>query len=189
MIREAVVDAYVSFFQAKKKLYEATKPNFVLTDETIIQMVDETQQQFGEGYRLNDEEIELVIRRIKSLNTIFQEEGSALLGDYEHDYEWYNKLLNTEGFDEYYWNRYKNYLLNVKHFSPTIVDVLENKTLRSIMSYLGNPLEEDTTFSIRGLVVGDVQSGKTSNYLGLLSKAADAGYKVIFIFWNVLSYS
>ena len=40
MIREAVVDAYVSFFQAKKKLYEATKPNFVLTDETIIQMVD-----------------------------------------------------------------------------------------------------------------------------------------------------
>ena len=48
------------------------------------------------------------------------------------------------------------------------------------MSYLGNP-NEDAPFSIRGLVVGDVQSGKTSNYLGLISKAADAGYKVIFI--------
>ena len=70
MIIEAVVDAYVSIFQTKKKLYEATKPNFVLTDETIIQMVDETQQLLGEGYRLFDEERELVIRRIKSLNTI-----------------------------------------------------------------------------------------------------------------------
>ena len=48
------------------------------------------------------------------------------------------------------------------------------------MSYLGNPNEE-SGFSVRGLVVGDVQSGKTSNYLGLITKAADAGYKVIFI--------
>ena len=182
MIREAVVDAYVSFFQAKKKLYEATKPNFVLTDETIIQMVDETQQQFGEGYRLNDEEIELVIRRIKSLNTIFQEEGSALLGDYEHDYEWYNKLLASDEFEQYYWNRYKSYLQNKSNPLPdTIIDILENNTLKNIMSYLGDPRENTTHYSIRGLVVGDVQSGKTSNYIGLATKAADAGYKVIFV--------
>ena len=182
MIREAVVDAYVSFFQAKKKLYEATKPNFVLTDETIIQMVDETQQQFGEGSRLSDEEIELVIRRIKSLNTIFQDEGSALLGDYEHDYEWYNKLLASDEFEQYYWNRYKSYLQNKSNpLSDTVIDILENNTLKNIMSYLGDPRENATHYSIRGLVVGDVQSGKTSNYIGLATKAADAGYKVIFV--------
>ncbi len=182
MIREAVVDAYVSFFQAKKKLYEATKPNFVLTDETIIKMVDETQQQFGEGSRLSDEERELVIRRIKSLNTIFQDEGSALLGDYEHDYEWYNKLLASDGFEQYYWNRYKSYLQNKSNPLPdTVIDILENNTLKNIMSYLGDPRESTTHYSIRGLVVGDVQSGKTSNYIGLATKAADAGYKVIFV--------
>lgn len=182
MIREAFVDAYVSFFQTKKKLYEATKPNFVLTDETIIQMVDETQQQFGEGYRLSDEEIELVIRRIKSLNTIFQDEGSALLGDYEHDYEWYNKLLASDEFEQYYWNRYKSYLQNKSNpLSNTVIDILENNTLKNIMSYLGDPRENTTHYSIRGLVVGDVQSGKTSNYIGLATKAADAGYKVIFV--------
>jgi hypothetical protein len=59
------------------------------------------------------------------------------------------------------------------------VDTLEKDTF-NMMSYLGNPNEE-AGFSVRGLVVGDVQSGKTSNYLGLLTKAADAGYKVIFI--------
>ena len=48
------------------------------------------------------------------------------------------------------------------------------------MSYIGDPGESEG-FSIRGLVVGDVQSGKTSNYLGLVTKAADAGYRVIII--------
>ena len=31
------------------------------------------------------------------------------------------------------------------------------------------------------MVVGSVQSGKTANYIGLLTKAADYGYKVIII--------
>lgn len=81
--------------------------------------------------------------------------------------------------DEYYWPRYKAHLEN-KNFSPAGIDTLENKTLPKLMSYIGNP-NEDSPFSIRGLVVGDVQSGKTSNYLGLITKAADAGYKVIFL--------
>ena len=31
------------------------------------------------------------------------------------------------------------------------------------------------------MVVGSVQSGKTANYIGLLTKAADYGYKVIIV--------
>ena len=182
--RNEIFDIYLSQFASYKSVQQLINPNFVLRDDNILESLEQTKERFiqiiPEIELQDDERIEL-INKIKSLYSIFQEEGHVILGDYDHDYEWYNKLLISEGFDEYYWNRYKNYLLNVKHFSPTIVDVLENKTLKSIMSYLGNPLEEDTTFSIRGLVVGDVQSGKTSNYLGLLSKAADAGYKVIFI--------
>ena len=34
----------------------------------------------------------------------------------------------------------------------------------------------------RGLVVGNVQAGKTADYIGLVCKAADSGYKVIVIF-------
>ena len=37
----------------------------------------------------------------------------------------------------------------------------------------------------RGMVCGNVQSGKTSNYLGI-TKAADAGYKVIIIIAGML---
>ena len=33
----------------------------------------------------------------------------------------------------------------------------------------------------KGMVVGDVQSGKTSNYIGLIAKAIDCGYKLIIV--------
>lgn len=39
----------------------------------------------------------------------------------------------------------------------------------------------------RGMVVGHVQSGKTSNYVGLINKATDAGYKVIIIIAGTIS--
>ena len=38
----------------------------------------------------------------------------------------------------------------------------------------------------KGMVVGNVQSGKTANYIGLISKAADAGYKVIVVLAGML---
>ena len=48
------------------------------------------------------------------------------------------------------------------------------------MNYIGNPMSESDFFK-RGLIIGDVQSGKTSTYIGLMCKAADAGYKVFFL--------
>ena len=37
------------------------------------------------------------------------------------------------------------------------------------------------------MVVGHVQSGKTSNYVGLINKATDAGYKVIIVIAGTIS--
>ena len=76
----------------------------------------------------------------------------------------------------------KSYLQNKSNPLPdTVIDILENNTLKNIMSYLGDPRECTTHYSIRGLVVGDVQSGKTATYGGLICKAADAGYKVVIV--------
>ncbi|MFI9326175.1 Z1 domain-containing protein [Kitasatospora sp. NPDC052868] len=48
-----------------------------------------------------------------------------------------------------------------------------------VVSMLDHPLE--STFSTRGLVVGYVQSGKTTNFTALIAKAADAGYKFFIV--------
>ena len=49
-----------------------------------------------------------------------------------------------------------------------------------------NP-KETKSFDRRGMVVGHVQSGKTSNYVGLINKATDAGYKVIIVIAGTIS--
>ena len=50
-----------------------------------------------------------------------------------------------------------------------------------ILDGLFDPNQQDVIISKKGLVVGQVQSGKTANYVGLICKAADAGYNVIIV--------
>lgn len=104
--------------------------------------------------------------------------GESLLDDYD-DIEWYKNIKDT--IEPKFWSRYSNYLIDKKHFSPNVVATLGNETLdRDIMNYLGNP-NSNYNFFKRGLIIGDVQSGKTSTYIGLMCKAADAGYKVFIL--------
>jgi hypothetical protein len=48
------------------------------------------------------------------------------------------------------------------------------------MDHMGNPAESNS-WARRGLVIGDVQSGKTGTYIGLMDKAIDVGYHVIIL--------
>jgi len=76
-----------------------------------------------------------------------------------------------------YWLRYKNWLLADR---PTqVVDDLE-RDAQMILGRLGNPLIIEP-WDRRGLVVGQVQSGKTQNFVGLLAMAIDAGYRQIVV--------
>lgn len=79
--------------------------------------------------------------------------------------------------DWYYWRRYRDYL--EAQLADTVVDGLDNAT-DDILALLEDPHRNDA-WDRRGLVVGHVQSGKTSNYSGLICKAADAGYKIIIV--------
>jgi len=181
--KEQLFEIYISNFNAYVLAKRLKNKLFSPNEETINESIRQTEEllyKLNNEEKLSDEDKADLTNKIKSIYSIYQEEGYAILGDYEHDYEWYNTLKSKKDFKEYYWDRYKNYLLINKHFSTNVLNTLDKDTSK-IMSYLGNPNEGDKSFSIRGLVVGDVQSGKTSNYLGLLSKAADSGYKIIIV--------
>lgn len=75
------------------------------------------------------------------------------------------------------WNRYKLYMKNKDKSFP--VDELDDFTDR-ILDKCINP-KTIGSWDRRGMVVGHVQSGKTSNYVGLINKATDAGYKIIIV--------
>lgn len=75
------------------------------------------------------------------------------------------------------WNRYKIYM-NQKDASFPI-DSLDDITDK-ILDKCVNP-KISGRWDRRGMVVGNVQSGKTANYTGLINKATDAGYKLIIV--------
>jgi hypothetical protein len=78
-----------------------------------------------------------------------------------------------------FWNRYREYLQYDKNYPDNVLTQLDKLTDRTLDG-LFNPAITDG-ISKYGLVVGQVQSGKTSNYTGLICKAADSGYKLIIV--------
>ncbi|MBE0610059.1 MAG: Z1 domain-containing protein [Dehalococcoidia bacterium] len=78
-----------------------------------------------------------------------------------------------------YWRRYERYLEEEKRYAPATVRRLGQLT-DEVLRRLEDP-DRGGSWDRRGLVVGQVQSGKTSNYAGLICKAADAGYRLIIV--------
>ena len=76
-----------------------------------------------------------------------------------------------------YWNRYKTYLS--KNDSSFPINDLD-KVTDVILDKCFNP-NIPGRWDRRGMVVGNVQSGKTANYIGLINKAIDSGYKLIIV--------
>jgi hypothetical protein len=87
-------------------------------------------------------------------------------------------VAKKRSIDNYYWERYRTLLMQ-KGIPATVLVELET----SVESVLDKTFDPDDANSVdrRGLVMGNVQSGKTQHYIGLMTKAADAGYKVIIV--------
>ena len=79
-----------------------------------------------------------------------------------------------------FWSRYKFYLQSEQHFAPSVVEELDLLT-DTILDKLFDPNQRGIQLAKKGLVVGQVQSGKTANYTGLICKAADAGFNFIIV--------
>jgi len=77
-----------------------------------------------------------------------------------------------------FWEGYKK-MLSEGSMASTTITKLDNLT-SDILNRLGDPSRAGV-WDKRGMVVGDVQSGKTGNYLGLINKAADAGFRIIIV--------
>lgn len=89
---------------------------------------------------------------------------------------WIQGHETSQGF---YWRRQRDFLAHALHRRDFEIDSLDQSTDK-ILSYLGDPKKSDP-FSIRGLAIGYVQSGKTQNFSALTAKAADAGYKIVIV--------
>lgn len=159
--QNTIVNPVVSFFNGK------TSPTY----EEIKAKVQEIAGFFG-----YTGDLEPIVRSVEAATNCTMEIGSYITSDEdEHDINWINRIKTSE---RVYANSYEQYLKN-EGMPPVIVDTI-SKSNDEVLSLLDDPLKPES-FQRRGLVIGDVQSGKTSNYLSLITKAADAGYKFIIV--------
>lgn len=95
--------------------------------------------------------------------------------------EWFEKKKGEQSRLHDYWERYSDYLSQEKDFDEDTIKVLKRST-EEILGYCANPTPSlGEPKKRKGLVVGDVQSGKTANYMALISMACDYDYKLIII--------
>ncbi len=133
------------------------------------------------GYSLTEDEIKAEVMKIQA-----QYVHRMGLGAWFEAKDFAPWLQDSQGnITWYYWERYRKYLLYKKGFSNHVLNALDS-TSDNILDHIENPLKEGS-WARKGLVVGDVQSGKTANYTGLICKAVDAGYKVIIVLAGMLN--
>lgn len=78
------------------------------------------------------------------------------------------------------WDSYREYLMDVRRRPPAVVTDID-VTTDEVLGRLEDPLDLQRGWDRRGMVVGQVQSGKTANFAGIICKAIDAGYKLVIV--------
>ncbi len=119
-------------------------------------------------------EIEGVVKSLE-LAYVVQQGTAVAVVDRETPPDWYVGELRRPGP---FMSRYLQKLAE-DGWPIRSVEELRDSTAR-VLELLDNP-RRPGPWQWRGLVVGDVQSGKTAHYAGVINRAVDAGYRVVIV--------
>lgn len=109
-----------------------------------------------------------------------EEDSAVLLSDEAEVSTWWIDYKKEKADKLDFWNRYNKYLSSVKHWEASAIKKSIDNTTDTLLNSIANP-QLGVNDERRAMVVGYVQSGKTANYIGLINKALDAGYKYIVV--------
>lgn len=141
------------------------------------------KEQFGNAAGKID--LDKIRRSLEHQWNVYVPPAMIIEGQGDHE-EWLTTLMEHKGkrpISWSYWNRYKRFLREKRKLPGTAIDELD-RTTTQILAHLEDPKREGA-WDRRGMVVGNVQSGKTGNFTGLINKAVDAGYMLVIVLAGV----
>lgn len=144
------------------------------------QEVSSRAASFRAFFTVSDEDFETVLRSLHSRLAITMDLGTALRDEYKFA-PWLS--ASKSSIESFYWERYR-VLLYQRSWPHQVVNTLD-KVTDDILDLTADP-RRSGAWKRRGLVVGEVQSGKTAAYTALICKAADAGYFFIVLLTGTL---
>ena len=152
-------------------------PDYPPTETQFEEMAMNLRSLLQPRFPVSDDEFAEIRRKLKA-NVVVQMELGIAITDNKHPHQSWLPARRAD-LDFFFWKRYKTYLEEIKGWNSRVTGSLD-RVSDEIVDLLGDP-KSDELFQRRGLVLGDVQSGKTANYTAICNKAADTGYNVIII--------
>lgn len=137
--------------------------------------LENTVRVHGAAFKLSDQEVQRFVKHLETVYGTTQEDGHVLKDNFS---EWYPQ--EKKSIDFHYWKRLRTFWIENAVLPKAVVNSVDTVT-DEIMGFLGNPKDKESWNRRRGLVMGHVQMGKTTNYSALISKAADSGYRIIIV--------
>ena len=148
------------------------------TEYEFIKEADTMRTMTYATFPVSDEEYNMILRKVQASTIVIMDDG-IYISDLNSKHQSWLPARRSD-IDFFYWERYKKYLEDEKGWNTRVTATLD-KVSDEIVDLLGDPKDTTNSFQIRGLVLGDVQSGKTANYTAVCNKAADCGYRVIIV--------
>lgn len=147
-----------------------------ITPDELESEIKKMAMMFASYYPNEELDQEALLRQVVFDFGVFEGAVKVLEDNRDHK-EWLADERATIQWN--FWNRYKKYLEVDEKLPPAVVTSID-ETTDEVLKRLESP-RRTGSWDRRGMVVGNVQSGKTSNYTGLITKAVDAGYKIVII--------
>lgn len=167
-----------------------TQPNFQATLMYLRVMIDldlrgrapvqkgylsQAVADHGARFNLDAEQHERYVKYLETVYGTEQDDGHLLRGMFK---EWFPQSKGS--IDFHYWKRLEKHWRDSSILPVDVIRSVDTVT-DEILGYAGNPKDKTGWNRRRGLVMGHVQMGKTTNYSALISKAADSGYRIIIV--------
>ena len=152
------------------------------TPELLKEFIERMQNAYPE-YNIDEQ---YLFSKLESIHFITLTEDFISLEDAKGHEDWFNPSTNstlTRKTEWHFWDHFRDYLLTKRKWPPKVITGIDNLSSQ-ILSKLEDP-NRNGKWDCRGMVMGGVQSGKTANYTGLITKAADVGYKLIIVLAGV----
>lgn len=167
--------------QAAKNLADATIA-IIANDEDspTATRVDSVLHAMRAAIPMSDADFESARRHVQARLILVMDKGIVVATKFEH---WLRH--KKADMPTYYWQRFRSHLVHDLGWGFKVVRALDDTT-DDLLDYAGDPAASGA-WKRRGLVVGNVQSGKTATYTALCNKAADAGYKLIILLAGTLN--
>lgn len=166
-----------TFKRIVQDLLDKQSSSASITDKVIDEQVNKTfLAKDLLGLDISEEEKIFIRNELLADNKIRLEPGVAIVPRTHKKWFAERKKELTLG----YTNRFKEYLIKDMNLPVNVVAEMDYVS-DEIVDLLGDPTRSEEREQRRGIIIGDVQSGKTVNYSGMICKAVDSGFRAVIL--------